>query len=252
MTHVFFDLETTSAEPGKCRIVEMCFAGLPSEHDALPEILLHALVDPPHVPIADSATAVHGITKDHLIGEQPFDHYADQVQSIIDGAILVGFNNIHFDSVVLDRELMAAGLPGLEKDEYGIICHPEIDLFAIWKEHERRTLSTAAKRFAGEDLEDAHSADADVLILSKIMKGMRIQLGHEGLDYVKMSKPAGAIDREGKFVKREDGTIIFNFGKHKDEPVRSGRNYLEWMLSASFSPEVQAYCKRFLAGDFNV
>jgi DNA polymerase-3 subunit epsilon len=236
--YVFYDLETTSAEPDQCRIVEMCFA-------SSKEILLHTLVDPGTV-ISPSAIAVHGITKEKLLGERPFLHYADIVQEIIDDRILVGFNNIHFDSVVLDRELTREGYPGLHKDGHGIIDHREIDLFGVWKNAERRDLATAVQRFAFRVHEGAHGAANDVLALPDVMKGMAEQLDLEADELFTYSKPVGAVDREGKFVTREDGVIVFGFGKHKGNPVRSDRNYLSWMLSADFSPEVKAYCRRFL------
>lgn len=235
---VFYDLETTSAEPEKCRIVQMCFATVDG-------ILLNTLVDPETV-IGAEASKIHGITKDKLRGELPFLHYAEQVQEIIDDKILVGYNNIHFDSVVLDRELTRLKFPGLRKDSHGIIDHPEIDLFAVWKNSEDRDLSTAYRRFTGSDLENAHSADSDVLCLPGILEGMVRYFGHDYLDLPELSKPEGAVDREGKFVRREDGVIVLNFGKHKGEPVSAVHNYLLWMLSADFSTEVKAYCRRFL------
>lgn len=236
--YVFYDLETTSAEPEKCRIVQMCFANFD-------EILLSTLVDPETM-IGAEASKIHGITKDKLRSERPFLHYAGQVQEIIDGKTLVGFNNIHFDSVVLDRELVRVGFPGLEKDD-GIISHPEIDLFAVWKNAERHDLSTAVERFAKAQHDLAHDAAADVLVLSGVMQGMIEQFELADMDDLQtLSRPPGAVDRGGKFICREDGVVVFNFGKHFGEPVRGNPNYLLWMLSADFPAEVKAYCRRFL------
>lgn len=237
--YVLYNLETTSAEPEKCRIVQMCFV---NEGNTL----LSTLVDPETV-IGAEAAKIHGITKDKLRGEKPFLHYAEQVQEIIDDAILVGFNNIHFDSVVLDRELTRVGFPGLRKDQDGIIDHAEVDLFAVWKNAEKRDLSTAVRRFAGKSHDHAHDAEGDVSALADVMRGMLEQFELASVEaLLELSTPSGAVDRGGKFIRKEDGTVVFNFGKHSGEPVRGNKNYLSWMLSADFPSEVKAYCRRFL------
>lgn len=231
---VFYDLETTGANANTCHIVEMCFANLDGE------ILLHSLVKPGRI-IEKKAFETHGISQSDVEGALAFADYAPQVQEIVDEAVvLVGFNNFRFDSVVLDRELKTAGCPGL----HGRV--EEADIYGMWVRNERRTLEEAARRFAGYDLKDAHSATADTTILPAVLSGLRKELGLEGHDLVASSMPEDAVDREGKFRRREDGTIVFNFGKFKDAPVTSQRGYLEWMLNADFSPEVKRYCRGFI------
>lgn len=238
MEHVFYDLETTDANPSSCKIVQFCFA------DEL-SILSTEFVNPGR-PISIQASEVHGIKNSDVVACHLFSSHAAFIQDLINDVILVGFNNIHFDSVVLDRELRDAGMPGLKKDEHGVIVHPEIDLFAIWKRSEKRDLKTAAKRFAEADLEHAHSATADTEVLPLIMKGMRRHFDHEGKNYMQMSIPEGAVDREGKFVRNKDGFVVFGFGKHQGQPVAGNRKYLEWMLTKDFSDEVKAYCRRLM------
>lgn len=230
---VFYDLETTGANANTCEIVEMCFA------DVEGEILLHTLVKPGRI-IEKKAYETHGISQADVEGALAFADHAPLVQQIVDEAtILVGFNNYRFDSVILDRELKAVGMRGLSGVE-------EADLFTLWKRHERRTLVDAAKRFANYDLENAHSASADTTILPTVLVGMMKTFQLEG-NLVELSQPEGAVDREGKFRQREDGTIVFNFGKYRDQPVQMQRGYLEWMLNQDFSPEVKRFCREFLA-----
>lgn len=230
---IFYDLETTSAEASTCGIVEMCFA------DEEGDVLLHSLVKPARL-IHRSATEIHGISEEDVRGALPFADHAPSVQQIVDEAeLLVGFNNYQFDSVVLERHLQEAGMPGLRGT-------PEADIFGMWKRHERRTLETAVRRFVGVDLEDAHSAAVDTTILPRVLAGMMQALRLQG-DLVELSQPEGAVDREGKFRRLKDGTIVFNFGKYRDKPVQTQRGYLEWMLKQDFSPEVKRFCKEFLA-----
>ncbi len=62
-----------------------------------------------------------------------------------------------------------------------------------------------------------------------------------------LSVPEWAVDRDGKFRKRDgDGVVVFDFGKNKDEPVARNKSYLEWMISADFSPETKAFARRYL------
>lgn len=236
---VYYDLETTGANAATCKIVEMCFA------DERGGIMLHTLVNPGK-PIELSATEVHGISQSDVMGALPFADHAPEVHEIVTQAsMLVGFNNYKFDSVILNRELIEAGMPGLEGVE-------EADLYTLWTRHERRTLVTAAKRFAHFDLKDAHSAAADTTILPAVMAGMVDRFGlvdalDSGQSLVELSQPEGAVDREGKFRQREDGVIVFAFGKYDGKPVHSQRDYLNWMLTKDFSPEVKSYCRRFLS-----
>src|SRR5690606_5939956 len=110
----------------------------------------------------------------------------------------------------------------LDRDRSGRIVQREVDLFGIWSSCEARTLESAALRFAGIRLEDAHSAAADAEVLPSVLAGM---CGAFGLstgrldELLELSRRKDAVDRDGKFVKDEDGVIRFGFGKHKGAAV---------------------------------
>lgn len=233
--HVWFDLEATGLDPHTDRIVEIAILELPSGQT------YHSLVNP-GVPIPAEVTEIHGISDDDVKDAPTFGAIAEAIQASVTDAVLCHFNGRRYDTVLLDAELRRAGRPGLPRDEIGRIVLPEIDLYRIWFQAEERSLVAAAKRFAGVDLENAHSAEADTDVLPKILAGMAAEFGFDANDadaLVKLSCPEDEVDRSGKF-RKENGVAVFNFGKHKDQPVRENLDYVGWMLTADFPEETKA------------
>src|SRR5690606_17767035 len=131
------------------------------------------------------------------------------------------------------------------------IDFPEIDLYQVWQRSEPRTLAGAVKRFLGRDLEDAHTAAADTEVLSELLAEMIETLGVKADTgtLVALSKPPEMVDRDGKFIRREDGVICFNIGNKRGEPASSDEGFLRWMLGKDFSPETKAIAKKLLRGE---
>lgn len=231
---IFFDLETTGTDPYVDRICEFAFLDGP---DSLVERVN------PGVPIPAEATAVHGISDADVADSHPFVYWAPTIQALVHDAVLCGFNSRRFDTVLLHNELLRAGEEGLPLDSVGRIMQPEIDLYELWLRHENRKLVTAAKRFGGIELgEDAHAADADTRVLPATLAGMceAFGLDAENIEQLcALSVPDGAIDRDGKFVKK-DGVVCFNFGNRRGEPADSDLGLLEWVLRKDFNQETKA------------
>jgi DNA polymerase-3 subunit epsilon len=239
---LFIDCETTGVDPYADRIVEICLHR-PGELDM-------ALRINPGVPIPAEASEVHGITDEDVRDAPRFDEIALHVQELVTGAVLVGYNCRRFDTVLIDAELQRAGQPGLERGPDGKICTPEIDLYALWQRHEERTLIGAAKRFAGVDLENAHSAEADTLVLPQVLAGMVATFGLSGAgldELCALCIAEGAVDRDGKFLRREDGVIVYNFSQKKGTPVSEDLGLLRWMLGKDFSRESKDIARALLA-----
>ena len=59
------------------------------------------------------------------------------------------------------------------------------------------------------------------------------------------------MDPDGKFVRRENGVIVFNFSDHSgktvDEVARADAGFLEWMLRKDFLDEAKAVAREALA-----
>jgi DNA polymerase-3 subunit epsilon len=240
---LFFDFETTGVDPYSDRIVEMFFH--------VPEgVTVHKLINPDR-PIPAEASAIHGITDEKVKNAPTFRQFANATQKLVEGRVLVGYNCRRFDTVLLDEELRRAGQPGLLR-ENGRIVHPEIDLYQIWSKHEERTLASAARRFADIELgDDAHAAEADTMVLPKILNGMLDEFILDGLTVEELCAqciPEGAVDRDGKFRRREDGVVVFNFGPKKDAPATSDTGLLGWMLGKDFSVETKEIARSLIKG----
>src|SRR5690606_15557309 len=156
---VFFDCETTGPDPYEDRIVELAVRAQ-GKHPVVTRIN-------PGRPIPPKASAIHGITDADVADAPRFEEIAADVQRMIDGHVLVGYNCIRFDTILLDAELRRAG-------QSGCIDFPEVDLYQVGLRSEPRTLAGAVKRFLGRDLEDAHTAAADTEVLSERSEERRV------------------------------------------------------------------------------
>lgn len=220
---VFFDLETTGANPKTDRIVELCAIKL------LPDGRreeLHYLVNP-GMPIPPGATAVHNITDD-MVKDQPlFEQLAPVLAPFFTACDLGGYNIRRFDVPLLMEEFHRARLYPINFNEVKMV-----DVMGIYHQKEKRDLSAAVRFYCEREHEGAHSAKADVLATIDILKHQLLR--YEDLapntsflhDYLSAGK---IVDIGGKFSRDENGEIIFNFGKHIGKPACSEPDYLKWM-----------------------
>jgi hypothetical protein len=58
------------------------------------------------------------------------------------------------------------------------------------------------------------------------------------------------VDPDDKFVRREDGAVVFAFGPYNgtavDEVARTNPGFFEWMLAKDFSREAKAVARQAL------
>lgn len=246
---VFLDSETTGVDPEVARLVELALIE-PATGNRWSSLIN------PGIPIPPDATEVHGITDADVADAPAFVDVAPMVQATLtapadDPPVLVSFNGRRYDTVLIDAELRRAGQPGLPRDATGRMTVPEIDLYRVWVEVERRNLEAAVERFAGRELDDAHRAEADAAALIDVLAGMGEEFGLDVDDdetMISASVPEGEVDRAGRF-RKEDGRVLFNFGKHRDKDVRQHLDYLEWMVGPGrdFPAETQAVTRWLLA-----
>lgn len=233
MNLLAFDIEATGLDPYEDRILEL--AVIRVEDDTL---VFHAFFDA-GVPIPADSTAVHGITNESVAGCPPFAACAEAVQGLVDGAVLVGFVSRRYDTLMLDTELRRAGQPGLDLPRV-----EEIDLYRVWRESEPRDLETAVRRFLGRKHELAHKAVPDTAVLPPLLREMARVFGYTAEDMIRLSRPDWEVDRSGRLRHdAESGEVVFNFGRHRGQPVRLNDEYLEWMLGAGFPPDTKAAIK---------
>lgn len=226
-----YDLETTDADVNSAKIVTMSMNIRNIAINGLDTKLNYTFN--PGIPISPEATAVHGISDADVENEPPFSIVAKQIADFlqVEGMILCGYNNRMFDDIILERELADAGHP------VNLFTMPCMDLYALWRAMEPRTLTGAVKRFLGEDMQNAHDAAADTDAVVKLLPAMAEQLGMPDGDINAALFPQQAnwLDRQGKIVRNDDGEACLSFGKNAGVPItKLDRSYIEWMLKSDF------------------
>src|SRR5690606_22690192 len=116
-----------------------------------------------------------------------------------------------------------------------------IDVQQIFFKMESRSLSAAYRFYCDKELENAHSAEADIMATIEVLEA---QLDR----YEELSKEVKAlhqftsgeefVDYSRRIVLKE-GHPVFNFGKYKGRKVEEIFNmepqYYDWMMQADFS-----------------
>lgn len=236
-----FDLETTGINVSKDRIVEICI--LKVNPDASRESKTW-LVNP-EMPIPKESTEVHGITDEKVKNAPTFKEIAPKILEMISGSDLGGFNSNRFDVPLLAEELLRAGL------DFDLSKFKLVDAQTIYHKMEPRNLTAAYQFYCKKDLENAHSAEADVLATFEVLDA---QVGH----YEELPNDIAALsefsfhtkfaDLAGMIHFDEEQQEIFAFGKYKGQRVKEvfqkDLGYYGWIQSADFP----LYTKKILTG----
>jgi DNA polymerase-3 subunit epsilon len=241
---VILDLETTGKRVQSDRIVEISTLKLlpDGSHDVRTRRLN------PGMPISPEATAVHGITDADVANEPPFRQVARGLAARLDGCDLCGYNLWEFDLRILLAEFRRVEVPFSTEGRH------IIDPMRIFHRKEPRDLAAAVKFFCGMEHEGAHQAEADAVAALRVLDAQlerykdlprSVPELHQCLDYPDI------VDPDGKFVRREDGSIVFAFSDHTGKPVddvaRTDPGFLEWMLRKDFSAEAKAVARAALS-----
>ncbi len=159
---VILDVETTGLDRERDDIIEVAIQeGLGRSAPVWVQRLR------PLVPIAEDASAIHGITDEDVAGCPRLPEAAGEIRSRITGATaLVGYN-LSFDLGMLDGALRRHGLEPLDLSGIALI-----DPYRIWRRSEPRSLTGAFRRFVGGELTGAHGAAADARATGEVLVRM--------------------------------------------------------------------------------
>ena len=247
----FFDLETTGVDPDNDRIVQIALVRV---EPGGARRTFTSLVNPGR-PIPPQATAVHHITDDDVKDQPQFPALRGEVERMLAGSDLAGYNSIRFDGPLLQAELHRAG------SELDLRGAKHIDGLVIFRLMEPRNLTAAYRKFCGKELADAHSALADTEATLEVLDAQvgfydAVPADVDALHALCNPDEGRYVDRGRKFTWNEDGCAVFTFGKHSGEVLNAvaadprKRGYLEWMLGKDFSEEVKGILREALAGVF--
>lgn len=228
---VILDLETTGVSIASDRIVEISAVKVvPGGEEEWLTMRLN-----PGIPISPEATRVHGITDADVANEPHFKDVAKRIASFLEGCDLAGFNSMKFDIPILCEEFLRVNV------DFNPARHRYVDVQVIFHKKEQRTLSAAYKFYCDRELENAHSARADAAATYEILKAQLDRYPDLENDIEKLSSFSAFnnnADLAGRIVFNEQGTEVFNFGKHKGKPVvqvfREEPSYYSWMMNGDF------------------
>jgi len=227
----FFDLETTGVNVTNDRIVEICV------HKVHPngKEETHTWRVNPTIPIPAGASAVHGIYDADVADKPTFAHLAAEVNGLIQDSDLAGYNSNKFDIPLLAEEFLRAGI------EFDMSKRRAVDVQNIFHRMEQRTLTAAYKFYCDKSLEDAHSAEADVLATYEVLKSQldRYEELENDMSFLaEFSNRQKVADFAGFIAYNGHGQEIFTFGKYRGQTVESvlqeNPGYYSWIQNADF------------------
>ncbi len=227
----FFDLETTGIDIGKDRIVEIAIHKVfPNGNQESKTWLVN-----PTIPIPYATTLVHGIDDAKVANEPTFKELATTIHTMIKDSDLAGFNSDRFDIPLLAEEMLRAGV------DFDMKNRVSVDVQTVFHKKEERTLSAAYKFYCGENLENAHSANADTMATFEVLKAQLDRYPDLENDMKWLSEfttRKKIADFAGMIAFDEDDEEIFTFGKHKgvkvDKVLTTEPGYFSWIQNADF------------------
>jgi DNA polymerase III subunit epsilon len=228
---IFFDLETTGTDNAKDRIIEIALVKLSPDgkRDKYTKRLN------PCMPISAESTRIHGITDEDIKNCQTFKQIAHNLYEWMRGCDLGGYNSSKFDIPLLAEEFLRAGV-NVDFTERNMI-----DVQQIFFKMEARTLSAAYSFYCQKQLDNAHSAEADILATIDVLEAQLERYPDIGCDVPTLHQFTHTdeyVDYARRIVMKE-GHPVFNFGKHKGRKVEDIFNaepqYYDWMMQADFS-----------------
>ncbi len=232
----FFDLETTGITVGADRIVEISILKLMPDGS---KPVLTKRVNP-EIPIPAGASKVHGIYDQDVAHEPTFKQLAPEISAFIGNADLAGYNSNKFDIPMLVDEFLRVEI------NFDMKGRRMVDVQNIFHKMEQRTLAAAYKFYCQKEIENAHSAEADIIatyevFVAQLERYPDLAKDVEGLhQFTAMTQN---VDLAGRIVFNDKKEEVFNFGKHKGRTVadvfEKEPSYFDWMLKGDFPAETK-------------
>ena len=242
---LFFDIESTGLNIASDSIIELCFVKILPDGEQRVKTWRVKPWDYERGcqrPINPSAQAVHGISAEDLADCPTFFQIAEEVVEWLSGSDLAGFNSAKFDLPMLAEEIeRVRKFKGVEMD---INLHEKkmVDVQTIFHKMEPRNLKAAYRFYCGQELENAHAAEADTLATYEVLKGQLDRypdLKNDTTFLANFSTLQKNVDYAGRLVFGENNEPVISFGKHKGRTARevymTEPSYFSWIENGNFT-----------------
>lgn len=233
---VFFDIESTGLIIGSDRIVEISILKLMP--DGSKQIKTRRVN--PERPIPPEVSKIHGIYDADVANEPTFKALSHSLVQFIGNADLAGYNSNKFDVPLLVDEFIRAGV------DFDMKNRRLIDVQNIFHKMEQRTLSAAYKFYCNKVIENAHSAEADIIATYEVFEAQleRYPDLKRDVDFLhQFTNMTQNVDLAGRIVFNDKKQEVFNFGKHKGKTVTEiftkEPSYYDWMMQGDFPAETK-------------
>lgn len=214
INYLTLDCETTGLNTSTARVVEL------SIYDSTRDVHHHYVFNPT-IPIPLVCSELHGIYDKDIKGKPTFADKAKEILKLLKGKTIISYNGVAYDIPLLQAEFKRCNLEWNPTHQ--------IDCMKIYKLTEpNKKLSTAYIRYCNKEIQNAHTAKADVAATYEIFKKQQELFGTKILE--QLSKGDVKETKAAVKVNLEE----FYFGKHKGKSVltviKEDRSYCEWVI----------------------
>ena len=248
---LFFDIESTGLNVASDRIVEISIVKVSPGGPGQPnDVEVKTRRINPTIPITPGAQAVHGISDEDVKDCPTFKQVAKSLAKLMEGCDIAGYNSLKFDIPMLAEEFLRAGV------DFDFRKRKLVDVQNIFHKKEQRTLKAAYKFYCGQNLDNAHSAEADTMATYEVLEAQLDRYANDEEDplqndvayLAKYSCQNRLVDYAGRIVLDENDEPVFNFGKHKGRRVvdvlAKEPSYYSWMMDGDFTLDTKQQLTR--------
>lgn len=248
---LFFDIESTGLNVASDRIVEISIVKVSPGGPGQPnDVEVKTRRINPTIPITPGAQAVHGISDEDVKDCPTFKQVAKSLAQLMEGCDIAGYNSLKFDIPMLAEEFLRAGV------DFDFRKRKLVDVQNIFHKKEQRTLKAAYKFYCGQNLDNAHSAEADTMATYEVLEAQLDRYAHDEEDplqndvayLAKYSCQNRFVDYAGRIVLGDDDEPVFNFGKHRGRRVvdvlTKEPSYYSWMMEGDFTLDTKQQLTR--------
>lgn len=231
------DLEATGTDPEEDHIIQVATKRLEPGTEGIDGPIgcdpFVKLVNPP-CDISRHILDLTGLDKRQIRDALPFGEVKNHLYRFIQDADLAGYNIHSYDWPLLKAEYERIGedVPGPEDRRI-------VDAYQLEQQIRPRTLSAVYERRLGDELTNAHDAEADVRATEAILLDQcNEQFGDEEdapptASTLENFQRGDYLDPGRKLRERPDGSVEVCFGKHAGKTLielkDADHDYLTWM-----------------------